>query len=94
MTPDVDHIVNIPDEMFGTKTPSITSRCSQSASLWFSISTSRCRLVKSAESSDGEISVSILFIRLIQTSDDVLIVTVLAYFVVVGQLTNEVQCTL
>lgn len=46
-----------PKEIFGTKTPSMTSRCNQSASLRLIISMSADRFAKSADNKEGEIKV-------------------------------------
>jgi hypothetical protein len=48
-------IIGIPKDMLGTKTPSITSKWYQSASLLFIISHSLCRLAKSEANKDGAI---------------------------------------
>ena len=57
-------ITGNPNDMLGTNVPSITSQCSQSASLRFIMSMSARRLAKLAESMDGETIVGIGKLRL------------------------------
>src|SRR5574344_1524679 len=61
-----DFITGKPKEILGTNTPSITSRCNQSASLRFIISISLLRSLKSAAKRDGATIVFIILCRVNQ----------------------------
>ena len=78
-----------PKDMLGTKTPSITSMCNQSASLSLIISTSALRFRKSAESKEGAISG--FFIICLVKANGITLAIYLYGFITMGNLPDHVK---